>query len=69
MQLQFNVESSFGDVSSIMIMPDQLYNNFNLLEDEDTATGAGGSPNKQKKWVNIIFVMICDNLIMHNFIL
>jgi hypothetical protein len=29
-----NYESSFGDVSSIMIMPDQMYNNFNLLEDE-----------------------------------
>ncbi len=28
-------ESSFGDVSSIMIMPDQIYNNFNLLDDED----------------------------------
>ena len=28
-------ESSFGDVSSIMIMPDQIYNNFNLLDDEE----------------------------------
>lgn len=28
-------ESSFGDVSSIMIMPDQMYNNFNLLEDDE----------------------------------
>ena len=28
-------ESSFGDVSSIMIQPDQHYNNFNLLDDED----------------------------------
>lgn len=30
-------ESSFGDVSSIMIMPDQIYNNFNLLDDEEEA--------------------------------
>jgi len=30
-----NYESSFGDVSSIMIMPDQMYNNFNLMEDEN----------------------------------
>jgi len=36
-------ESSFGDVSSIMIMPDQIYNNFNLLEDDD-----GNSPNKRQ---------------------
>lgn len=28
-------ESSFGDVSSIMIMPDQMYNNFNLLDDDE----------------------------------
>jgi hypothetical protein len=29
-------DSSFGDVSSIMIMPDQIYNNnFNLLDDEE----------------------------------
>lgn len=37
-------ESSFGDVSSIMIMPDQIYNNFNLLEDEER------SPNKKVWW-------------------
>ena len=30
------VGDSFCDVSSIMIMPDQIYNNnFNLLDDED----------------------------------
>ena len=28
-------DSSFGDVSSIMIKPDQIYGNFNLLEDDD----------------------------------
>jgi hypothetical protein len=33
-----NYESSFGDVSSIMIMPDQIYNNFDLLEDDDVST-------------------------------
>ncbi|CDW75472.1 UNKNOWN [Stylonychia lemnae] len=38
-----NYESSFGDVSSIMIMPDQMYNNFNLLEDENE----GQEPQKQ----------------------
>ena len=38
-------ESSFGDVSSIMIMPDQIYNNnFNLLDDDEN------SPVKKKKW-------------------
>ena len=30
-------ESSFGDMSSIMIMPDQLYKDFNLIEDEADA--------------------------------
>ena len=30
-----HVDSSFGDVSSIMIKPDQIYNNFNLLDDEE----------------------------------
>ena len=34
-------DDSFGDVSSIMIRPDQLYNNFNLMEDEE-------SPQKKK---------------------
>ena len=33
--MMMNYDSSFGDVSSIMIMPDQMYNNFNLLEDEE----------------------------------
>ena len=28
-------DNSFGDMSSIMITPDQMYNNFNLLEDEE----------------------------------
>ena len=28
-------DSSFGDVSSIMIQPDQHYNNFNLMDDEE----------------------------------
>jgi hypothetical protein len=32
-----NAESSFGDVSSIMIMPDQIYNGFNLLDDDELA--------------------------------
>ena len=41
--LMMNVESSFGDVSSIMIAPDQMYGNFNLLEDEDA------SPNKKNR--------------------
>jgi hypothetical protein len=27
-------EKSFGDMSSIMINPDQMYNDFNLMEDE-----------------------------------
>ena len=27
-------EQSFGDMSSIMINPDQIYNDFNLMEDE-----------------------------------
>jgi hypothetical protein len=38
-----NVESTFGDVSSIMIMPDQIYGNFNLMEDEEQVT-----PGKKK---------------------
>jgi hypothetical protein len=36
-------ESSFGDVSSIMIMPDQIYNNFNLLDDDENV-----SPQKKR---------------------
>jgi len=30
-------EKEFGDMSSIMIAPDQIYNNFNLLEDEEAS--------------------------------
>ena len=41
-----NFESSFGDVSSIMIMPDQIYNNFNLLDDDEMNHR---SPTKSKQ--------------------
>lgn len=40
--------NSFCDMSSIMINPDQIYNNFNLLEDEEEAAG-NSSPQYQPK--------------------
>lgn len=40
-------EKEFGDMSSIMIAPDQIYNNFNLLEDEEAAETVQKKP-KQK---------------------
>jgi hypothetical protein len=42
--MQLVYDSSFGDMSSIMIRPDQIYNNnFNLLDDDDE-----NSPKKKK---------------------
>jgi hypothetical protein len=41
--------NSFGDMSSIMIMPDQIYNNnFNLLDDDDEESAAGGGTLESK---------------------
>lgn len=36
-----NINSSFGDMSSIMITPDQIFNNFNLMDDDDNAAVGG----------------------------
>lgn len=41
-------EKEFGDMSSIMIAPDQIYNNFNLLEDEEAAETPTQKRPKQK---------------------
>ena len=41
-------EKEFGDMSSIMIAPDQIYNNFNLLEDEEAAEQPVQKKPKQK---------------------
>lgn len=40
------VENSFGDVSSILIMPDQIYNNFGLLDDDEN--------DKRKFWTFLV---------------
>ena len=38
-------EKSFGDMSSIMINPDQMYNDFNLMEDEQVEQDLGKAAN------------------------
>ncbi len=40
------IESSFGDVSSILIMPDQIYNFNNILDDDE------GGVNKEQRSPN-----------------